>query len=66
MAFEGFTDVGLQAFGRSKGIVLMAGWEIRDMLDQRLPFSEVLLRKIRKASENERPFNPIGELFRPQ
>lgn len=66
VAFEGFTEVGLHAFGRGKGIVLMAGWEIRDMLDQRIPFSEVLLRKVRKASENGRPFNPIGELFRSQ
>ncbi|MFC0386764.1 restriction endonuclease [Muricoccus vinaceus] len=66
VAFEGFTDVGLHAFGRGKAVVLMTGWEIRDMLDRRIPLGEVLSRKVRKASENGRPFNPLGELFKQQ
>ena len=64
VAFEGFTEVGLEAFGRGKAIVLMTGWEIRDMLGRRIPFTEVLIRKVRMASENGRPFNSIRELFK--
>lgn len=63
IAFEGFTNVGLEAFGRGKRIILMCGPELNDALLRRLPLREVLDRKVRAAAENGRPFNSTMNLF---
>lgn len=64
ISFEGFTGVGLEAFGRGKRIILMCGRELNDALIRRLPLREVLDRKVRAAAENGRPFNSVTDLFR--
>lgn len=64
IAFEGFTDVGLEAFGRGKRIILMCGSELNEALMRRLPLREVLGRKVRAAAENGHPFNSVTVLFR--
>jgi len=63
IAFEGFTEVGLDAFGRGKRIILMCGPELDDALLRRLPLREVLDRKVRAAAENGHPFNSVKDLF---
>jgi hypothetical protein len=64
VAFEGFTNVGLEAFGRGKRIILMTGRELHDALGRRIPLAEVLERKVRAAAETGRPFTPLPDLFR--
>ncbi len=63
IAFEGFTEEGLDAFGRGKAIILMAGFEINEALSRRIPLREIVERKARAAAENGRPFNSIKDLF---
>jgi hypothetical protein len=64
IAFEGFTNVGLEAFGRGKRIILMCGPELNEAFIRRLPLREVLDRKVRAAAENGRPFNSVTNLFK--
>lgn len=63
VSYNGFTDVGLEAFGRGKRTICMNGHDIYDMLDRRLPFDEVIDRKARRAVETGWPFVPIRDLF---
>lgn len=63
VSYNGFTDVGLNAFGRGKRTICMNGHDIYDALDRRLPFDEVIDRKARRAVETGWPFIPVRELF---
>jgi len=60
---SGFTDEGLQAFGRAKSIVCMDGLDLWTMLDRRFPLPEVLDRKLRRAAERGDVFCSVRELF---
>lgn len=60
---SGFTDEGLQAFGRAKSIVCMDGLDLWTMLDRRIPLPEVLDRKLRSAAERGDVFCSVRELF---
>lgn len=61
---SGFTDEGLQAYGRSeKRLVCMDGFDIWTMLDNRLPLPEVLDRKLRWAAERGEVFRSVRDLF---
>jgi hypothetical protein len=60
---SGFSEDGLTAFGRGKRVVCMDGLDISEMLTRRLPLTEVLSRKVRRAAETGRPFVRVRELF---
>lgn len=63
---SGFTDEGLQAFGRAKSIICMDGLDLWTMLDRRIPLPEVLDRKLRRAAERGDVFCSVRELFQIQ
>lgn len=63
VSYYGFTDVGLEAFGRGKSLVCISGKDIRDALDKQIPFSDVIDRKVRAAAETGSVFVQVSELF---
>ncbi|MGS1016148.1 restriction endonuclease [Allosphingosinicella humi] len=63
VSFGGFTDVGLQAFGRGKKVICMDGKDIYDALDRSLPIDTLLERKVRHAAETGEPFSSTNVLF---
>jgi len=63
VSYNGFSQDGLAAFGRGRRTICMSGRDLYDMLDRRIPFSDVIDRKARGAAETGRPFVPVGELF---
>jgi len=63
VSHAGFTDEGLDAFGRNKRLICMEGLDLYELLDRRLPLGEVILRKARRAAETGRTFVPVRELF---
>jgi Restriction endonuclease len=60
---SGFTVDGLQAFGRGKRVVCMDGLDLYEMLERKLPFGEVMARKVRLAAETGEPFIRLRDLF---
>lgn len=62
---SGFTADGLDAFsrGRRTNIVAMDGLDLSDMLARSIPFSDVMSRKVRAATETNRAFVQVRELF---
>lgn len=60
---SGFTAEGLEAFGRGKRVVCMDGLDLYEMLKMRLPFAEVMARKVRRAAESGKPFVNVRELY---
>ena len=63
ISHSGFTEEGLDAFGRGKRAVCMDGLDLYEMLARSLPFDHVLDRKIRRAAETGKPFIRVRELF---
>lgn len=63
ISYYGFTDVGLEAFGRGKSLVCISGKDIRDALEKHIPFADVIDRKVRAAAETGSVFVPVSELF---
>lgn len=63
ISYYGFTDVGLQAFGRGKSLVCISGKDIRDALDKQIPFADVIDRKVRAAAETGSVFVEVNNLF---
>jgi hypothetical protein len=62
VSFEGFTDVGLQAF-TARRIILADGMDIYDALTRRIPFPDIITAKTRHASEYRNPFERVRLLF---
>lgn len=60
---SGFTQEGLDSFGRGKRVICMDGLDLYEMLERELPFDEVLKRKMRHAAETGECFAPIRDLF---
>lgn len=60
---SGFSNDGLKAFGKSKSIICMDGFDVSEMLQNRLSFTDVLSRKVRKAAETGRPFISVRDLY---
>ncbi len=60
---SGFTDEGLEAFGRGKRVVCMDGLDLHDMLDRGLPFADVMAKKVRRAAETGKPFIRVRDLY---
>jgi len=59
---SGFTDVGLEAFGRAKPIICMDGLDLYESLRNR-NLAEVIAMKARRATETGRPYIPYRDLF---
>lgn len=60
---SGFTEEGLDAFGRGKRVICMDGLDLHDALSRELPLDEVLRRKVRRAAETGGAFARVRELF---
>lgn len=60
---SGFTNEGLEAFGRGKRMVCMDGFDLFEMLRLRRHFTEVVAAKVRRAAETGSPFVPVRDLF---
>lgn len=63
ISYGGFTQVGLQAFGRGRKVICMSGDDIYKALGRRIPIAEVIDRKVRAAAETGAPFVQVDELF---
>ena len=63
ISYYGFTDVGLEAFGRGKSLICISGKDINDALDKHMPFADVIDRKVRAAAETGSVFVPLDQLF---
>lgn len=63
ISYYGFTDVGLEAFGRGKSLICISGKDINDALDKHIPFADVIDRKVRAAAETGSVFVPLDKLF---
>jgi hypothetical protein len=63
ISYSGFSEDGLDAFGRGKRVVCMEGLDIYEMLNRELPLPHVLERKIRRAAETGCAFIRLRELF---
>ncbi|QPG63839.1 restriction endonuclease [Pseudomonas sp. BIGb0427] len=63
ISYYGFTDVGLNAFGRGKSLVCISGKDIHDALDRQIPFSDIIDRKVRAAAETGSVFVEVSKLF---
>lgn len=60
---SGFTSDGLAAFGRGKRVVCMDGLDLYEMLERKLPFGDVMARKVRRAAESGEPFVHVRDLY---
>lgn len=65
VSYSGFSPDGLKAFtvGRRTSIICMDGLDLSHVLAGRLDLVEVLQSKERRASETNRAFVPVRELF---
>jgi hypothetical protein len=65
ISYAGFTEDGLEAFGRGKStrIICMDGLDLHSVLNQGLTLSEVVNRKMRRAGETNQAFVSVRELF---
>jgi len=63
VSYTGFTDDGLDAFGRGKRLVCMDGFDIHEALRRQIPVNHVIDQKVRRAAETGRIFIRVGDLF---
>lgn len=63
ISYAGFTEVGLDAWGRGKSVVCMDGHDLNDLLDRQISFDQVLEFKVRRAAETGLTFIPVRDLF---
>jgi hypothetical protein len=63
ISHAGFTDEGLEAFGRAKNIICIDGLDLSDALTRELPLDVVIDKKVRRASETGKVFIRVRELF---
>lgn len=63
VAFGGFTDDGLVAFGRGKRVVAKDGRDIYEALGRRIGIDRLVAAKVRRAAETGEVFVPIDGLF---
>ncbi len=60
---SGFTEQGLQAFGRGKRLICMDGLDLFETLNRGLHLQDVLLAKVRRAGETGVTFVRVRDLF---
>ena len=63
MSQSGFTNDGLAAFGAARRTICMDGLDLWELLDRKIPFNEVVERKVRRAAESGAPFVRVRDLF---
>ena len=63
ISFHGFTEVGLDAFGRGRRIVGMDGRDIHEALSRGIAIDRLLSLKVRRAAETGQVFAPIDKLI---
>ena len=61
---SGFSDGGLKAFGsgRRTNIICADGFDLHEIVHNRLSLVEILEEKVRRAAETNRAFVPVREL----
>lgn len=60
---SGFTEDGLNTFGRGKRVICMDGYDLNEALSRQLPINRVLERKVRRAAETGMAFVRVRDLF---
>lgn len=60
---SGFSEDGLIAFGKGKSIICMDGFDMSEILMNNKSFSEVVLKKVRRAAETGNPFVRVRDLY---
>lgn len=60
---SGFTEVGLEAFGRGQPVICVEGLDLYEAFQRRLNLADVIARKVRRAVENGRPLARVRELY---
>ena len=63
VSYTGFSDPGLQAFGRGKKVVCLDGADLSEVFIRELSLPEVLHRKVRRAAETGSTFVRVRDLF---
>lgn len=64
ISFGGFTDEGLQAFGRGRRIIGMDGGDLFYSLGRGIPVDRLISGKVRHAAETGEVFVPFERLFK--
>ncbi|MCP4349147.1 MAG: hypothetical protein GY795_27010 [Desulfobacterales bacterium] len=63
VSYSGFSEVGLMAYGKGKSVVCMDGFDLSEMLQNRLSLTDVLSKKVRYAAETGKPFVSLRDLL---
>lgn len=63
VSYSGFTEEGLDAFGRGKRLVCMDGLDINEALQRQIPINHVIEQKVRRAAETGNCFIRVRTLF---
>jgi hypothetical protein len=63
VSYSGFSPDGLTAFGRSKKIICIDGFDLSEALTPELPLNVGLERKLRHAAETGQAFARVRDLF---
>jgi hypothetical protein len=63
VSYAGFSEDGLQAFGRGKRVICMDGLDIAEALMRDIAISEVIEWKVRRAAETGLAFVRVRNLF---
>jgi len=63
VSYIGFSEDGLEAFGRAKNIICMDGFDLSETLRRELPLDVVLERKVRHAAETGQAFARVRDLL---
>jgi hypothetical protein len=63
VSYIGFSEQGLQAFGRAKRVVCLDGADLAEAFQRKLPLPDVLHRKVRRAAETGAAFVRVRDLF---
>lgn len=63
VSFHGFTDVGLDGFGRGRRLIGIDGRDIHESLARGIAIDRLIALKVRHAAETGRIFAPIDQLI---
>jgi hypothetical protein len=63
VSYSGFSADGLKAFGRSKKIICLDGFDLSAALTRELALDVVLERKVRHAAETGQAIARVSDLF---
>jgi len=63
ISYCGFSEDGIQAFGRGKRVICMDGLDLSETLSREMPLNHVLERKVRRAAETGFAFVRVRDLF---